>query len=120
RSVARTPNALRPGRLLACYLMSRAVRSCFSEIGISPNSEATTLDGAEHGRGMHVPAGPISFDRNAIDCSCLPLPLVPARDWDRACAQRTLRSRSAPAPGRLGPKQGEPPGDPPRPSNAPL
>src|SRR5215470_3362439 len=92
RSVARTPNALHepsPGGLLAC-LMSRAVRSCFSEIGISANSEATTFDGAEHGRGMHVPAGSISFDRNAIDCSCLPLPLGPARDRDRACAQRTL------------------------------
>ena len=33
---------------------------------------------------MHVPAGPISSDRNAIDCSRLPLPLVPARDRNRA------------------------------------
>ena len=29
---------------------------------------------------MHLPASPISFDRNAIDCPCLPLPLVSARD----------------------------------------
>jgi hypothetical protein len=48
------------------------------------------LDGAEHGRRMHVPADPISSDRNTIDRSCLSLPLVPARDRDRACAQRSL------------------------------
>ena len=48
------------------------------------------LDGAEHGRRMHLPAGPISSDRNAVNCSCLPLPLVPTRDRDRACAQRSL------------------------------
>jgi hypothetical protein len=29
---------------------------------------------------MHLPASPISFDRNAIDCPCLPLRLVSARD----------------------------------------
>jgi hypothetical protein len=34
------------------------------------------LDGGEHGRRMHVPAGPISSDRDTIDRSCLPLPLV--------------------------------------------
>ena len=48
------------------------------------------LDGAEHGRRMHVPAGPISSDRNTIDRSCLPLPLVPTGDRDRACSQRAL------------------------------
>jgi hypothetical protein len=45
------------------------------------------LDGAEHGRRMHVPASSVSSDRNAIDCPRLPLPLVSARDRDRACAQ---------------------------------
>jgi hypothetical protein len=48
------------------------------------------LGGAEHGRRVHVPAGPISSDRNAINCPRLPLPLVPARDRDRARAQRSL------------------------------
>jgi hypothetical protein len=35
-------------------------------------------DGAKHGRRMHMPTGPISAGWKAIDCSCLPLPLVPA------------------------------------------
>src|SRR5579871_1832621 len=49
------------------------------------NARRSPLDGAEHGRRMHVPAGPISSDRNTLDRSCLPLPLVSARDRDRAC-----------------------------------
>ena len=39
-----------------------------------------------------MPAGPLSPDRDAFDCSCLPLPLVSARDRDRACAQRSYEA----------------------------
>src|SRR5262249_45996208 len=65
-------------------------REFITLLGGNPNPETKSLDGAEDGRRMHVPAGPIPFDRNAIDCSCLSLPLVPARDRNRACPQRSL------------------------------
>jgi hypothetical protein len=61
-----------------------------SVIPIFKMRRQSPLDGAEHGRRMHVPAGPISSDRNTVDRSCLSLPLVPTRDRDRARAQRPL------------------------------
>jgi hypothetical protein len=40
----------------------------------SSNAETIPLDGAEYGRRMHVPAGPISSDWNAIDSAPSPNP----------------------------------------------
>src|SRR5215831_12705176 len=48
------------------------------------------FDGDQHGRRMHVPTDPLSTVGDAIDRSCLPLPLVSARDRDGARAQRAL------------------------------
>jgi hypothetical protein len=45
----------------------------------STGADHLGCDGAEHGRRMHLSTGSISSGRNAIDCSCLPLPMVPAR-----------------------------------------
>src|SRR5262249_19967002 len=52
--------------------------------------EDPSFDGEQHGRRMHVPTDPLSIGRDTIDRSCLPLPLVSARERDGARTQCAL------------------------------
>src|SRR5436190_3298251 len=48
----------------------------------------------KHGRWMYVSAGAVSIEWTAAYRSCVPLPLVSARDWNGLRAQCLVRSRS--------------------------